>query len=186
MKSIVKKVNIEKWFCFLDDNTFCHVSKFNWKDMIEWLEIEYEFEETEKWKSVTKIISIKKWEEKLSFWNDYIKNFDDFSKALSLDYFQNNIKSELESINSNSALRNVYDTYLKILEKEDFNIEIEILFAKIAYQEKRKAQKGTILPEWFTVFLRKIFEEKLSSDKNNFKKFLEVFISYHKYFTWKN
>jgi len=126
--------------------------------------------------------SVIKWEEKLLFWNYYFRNFLNLTSSLSLDFFENNLKNDLEKINSSSSLRNVFDTYLKIYEKEDFEIEIEILFAKIAYQEKRKAQGRTILPDWFARFLRKIYEEKLSKNKDDFKKFLEVFVAYHKYF----
>jgi len=114
-----------------------------------------------------------------SYYNNFSK--EKFAENLSLERFQS-FSDEFNKITSSSSLRNVFDTYLKIYEKEDFEIEIEILFAKIAYQEKRKAQGRTILPDWFARFLRKIYEEKLSKNKDDFKKFLEVFVAYHKYF----
>jgi len=147
-------------------------------------EIEYtmKYDELKKREIIDKIINVKKWEERLLFWNDYFKNFSDLANSLSIDYFEKNIKMDLLKINSASSLRNVFETYLKIYVKDDFDIEIEILFAKIAYQEKRKSQRWTILPEWFSKFLRKIFEENLSRNKDDFKRFLEVFVAYNKYF----
>ena len=120
------------------------------------------------------------------FLEQYANNFDanNFAKYLSLEEFERdynffikNWKKQhlFENISSNSSLRKIYDSYLKILEKEDFEIEKEIWFAKIAYQEKRK-----LLPNWFIKFLRTIY--KKINDKNKFQKFLEVFVAYHKYF----
>lgn len=183
-KSIIKWDSMQSWAYEMENRTW--ISKRDVVSQWWWIgsEIEYtmKYDEQKKKDIVDKIINIKKWEERLSFWNNYFKNFEDLGNALSLNFFEINIKNELEKVNSGSSLRNVFDTYLKIYAKDDFDIEIEILFAKISYQEKR-TQK--ILPEWFARFLRKIFEEKLSKNKDNFKKFLEVFVAYHKYFTWK-
>ena len=182
-KSIIKWDSIQPWAFEMENRKWISKKDVEFKWWWIWSEIEYTTRIDDKWKEIVdKIINIKKWEERLFFWNNYFKNFENLASSLSLEYFENYIKSELLNINSGSSLRNVFDTYLKILEKSDFEIEIEILFAKIAYQEKR-TQK--ILPEWFSKFLRKIFEEKLSRNKDDFKKFLEVFVAYHKYFTWK-
>ena len=185
-KSIIKWDSIQSWAFEMENRKWISKKDVEFKWWWIWSEIEYTTRIDEKWKEIVdKIISVKKWEEKLLFWNNYFKNFESLAKSLSLDYFEINLKSDLNNINSGSSLRNVFDTYLKIYEKEDFEIEIEILFAKIAYQEKRKSAWKTILPEWFAKFLRKIYEEKLSRNKDDFKKFLEVFVAYHKYYTWK-
>ncbi len=124
------------------------------------------------------------------FLQNYVNNFDinNFSKNLELETFWSDYmyvndrrtwkkKHEFELIQSNSSLRKVFDTYLKIIDDndEDFQIEKEIFFAKIWYQEKRK-----LFPNWFTKNLREIY--KNINDKNRFKQFLEVFVAYHKYF----
>lgn len=120
-----------------------------------------------------------------TFWEKYLNNFTDFKASLTLDYFEKNLKSELGNFSS-SSLRNIYDTYLKIsnLENEDFEIEFEILVAKIAYQENRKVSWKNILPPWFMKFFRNIYSEKLKKDKNKFKQFLEVLVAYQKYFNF--
>lgn len=124
---------------------------------------------------------------------NYYNNFskEKFAENLSLEIFWNsdmyfqdnrwNKKHEFVKISSNSSLRNVFDSYLKIFsnyennKKDIFDIDKEILFAKIAYQEQRK-----ILTKWFTEFLRWIY--KKIDDPKKFKQFLEVFVAYHKYF----
>lgn len=122
---------------------------------------------------------------KMEFMKDYTTNFnwwEWFAKSLSIDSFK---QSDYILITSNSALRKVYDNYLDIVNwpwDDSFKeIKIEIWFAKIAYQESRKVQWKSILPQWFMKFLRLIFE-KLSKNQSKFKDFLEVFVSYHKYF----
>jgi hypothetical protein len=63
-------------------------------------------------------------------------------------------------------------------------IEIDVWFAKIGYQESRK-----LFPTGFLRFLEGIWNKIKKSDQEkkyeNYKKFLEVFLSYHKYFTDK-
>lgn len=82
--------------------------------------------------------------------------------------------SDFVKIKSNSWLRKIYDAYLDIYEKSNYNVEKQIWIARIAYQEKR-----WLLPWWFTEFIKEL-NKNLS--KENFKKFLEVFVAYHKYF----
>ncbi|MCR5411456.1 MAG: type III-A CRISPR-associated protein Csm2 [Patescibacteria group bacterium] len=80
-------------------------------------------------------------------------------------------------------MRKIYDAYLdKVMnDAKNQNIEIDIWFAKIGYQESRK-----LLPMGFLNFLENIFHkvERYDSEKKyeNFKDFLEVFLAYHKYF----
>ena len=111
-----------------------------------------------------------------------IEQWEKLEKILDLDNFENiywkdkgwRKKHEFEKIKSASALRKVYDAYLDIYDKDNYKIEKQIWIAKVAYQEKRK-----ILPDGFTKFIKWVIN-KLS--KEDFKKFLEVFVAYHKYF----
>ena len=116
-----------------------------------------------------------------NFWKSYLDYIESktLAEKLSLESFEK-MKQDFNNMNSNSALRKVFDSYLKILKQgENFEVEKEILFAKIAYQEKRN-----LFPNGFTKFLRKIYED-LQNDKNKFKQFLEVFVAYHKFFNPK-
>jgi len=137
------------------------------------------------------------------FLEQYAKNFNanDFAKSISLEEFWK-YKDEFNKISSNSSLRKIFDSYLDIFEKyewNDFEIEKEIWFARIAYQEQRwllpvkkereyfdkiqrKKVKEIIEDNSFTEFLREIYNKLNNSEK--FKQFLEVFIAYHKFFTW--
>ena len=107
---------------------------------------------------------------------------DNFGEKIELDYFTSQIKEFVKDV-KNSALRRVYDSYLDIYEKPNYEIEKNIWIAKLAYQEKRKNQGKTILPAWFTLALKKI-EAKIWKDL--FKKFMEVLIAYHKYLWGKD
>ncbi len=133
------------------------------------------------------------------FLQKYVDNFssENFAKSISLENFEI-YKSDFKKINSNSSIRNIFDSYIKIFEKwiqgnkNDFEIEKEIWFAKIWYQEqrwllpanKRNPRKRIEEKNSFLEFLRAIYK-KLNNPKM-FKQFLEVFVAYHKYFTWKN
>lgn len=118
-------------------------------------------------------------------WDAY--SGEDFSPqtALSLEYFENHwAKSFFESLNSTSSVRKIYDNYLTCYEKykdspESLKLQIEIWFAKVAYQESRK-----IFPQGFMRFLKKIYD-KVNKDSQYFKDFLEVFVAYHKFFNPK-
>ena len=123
-----------------------------------------------------------------SFMKSYVDNFD-FETSLSLESFES-VKDEFKKISSTSWLRKIYDAYLdKVLNpNNNQQIEIDIWFAKVGYQEKRKSQWKSLLTEWFLNFLEWIWKKLRLYDKNNktpyenFKDFLEVFLSYHKYF----
>ena len=116
-----------------------------------------------------------------SFMKSYVDNFD-FEKSLSLKSFES-VSNDFRSISSNSWLRKIYDAYLdKVLNpNNNQKIEIDVWLAKIWYQEKRK-----LLPQGFLKFLDWIWEKIKAYDTEkqyeNFKTFLEVFLSYHKYF----
>lgn len=143
--------------------------------------IEYTMKYDEKrWKNVVdQIIKIEKWKVKIWFWDDYLEEIDwkTLAQKLSIESFEK-LKNDFNNnkMKSNSALRKVFDSYIKILKNEDFDVEKEILFAKIWYQEQRD-----LFPKWFTRFLREIYIN-LWDNKNDFHKFLEVFVAYHKYF----
>jgi len=104
---------------------------------------------------------------------------DNFSQKIEMDYLTKQINPFVNNV-KNSALRKVYESYLDISEYEDnkYEIEKQIWIARLAYQEKRRSQGKTILPEWFTLALKKI-ENKIG--KELFKKFMEVLVAYHKY-----
>ena len=122
-----------------------------------------------------------RWNPSPSFMVGYLSSFskDNFSESICLETFEK-FKEDFEKINSSSSLRKIYDTYLDILSRDkDIDLQIQIWFAKIGYQEKRK-----ILPEGFLSFLNQIYN-KLSKDHEKFRDFLEVFVAYHKYFNPK-
>ncbi len=103
--------------------------------------------------------------------------------ALSLENVQK-YENDFKKINSSSALRKVYDAFLDFYDRDDFEIQKTIWIAKLAYQEKRTSQwRKTILPDWFAIFIDEVY--KKLNDKELFKKFLEAFVAYHKYFTGK-
>lgn len=121
-----------------------------------------------------------------SFMDSYVDNFN-FESSLSLDSFERSWGIEdLKGIKSNSWLRKVYDAYLNTVLNQNNNpqIEIDVWFAKIGYQESRN-----LFPTGFLRFLEGIWSKIKKSDQEkkyeNYKKFLEVFLSYHKYFTDK-
>lgn len=121
--------------------------------------------------------NVQKPEEK--FMESYVQNFD-FEKSLSLESFEE--KQEFWKISSNTGLRKIYDAYLDKVKNEsnNQNIQINVRFAKIGYQEKRK-----LLPQGFLKFLEWIWKKIPGNEKEkyeNFRIFLEVFLSYHKYF----
>ena len=109
------------------------------------------------------------------FMEEIAKNINDknFAEMIDLREFEK-FKENFRKISSNSWLRKIYDAYLDIYEKSDYNVEKQIWVARIAYQEKRK-----LLPWGFTEFIKEL-NKNLS--KENFKKFLEVLVAYHKYF----
>ena len=111
------------------------------------------------------------------FMKSYVDNFnvDDLSESLSLEAFKS-VSWEFKDIKSNSSLRKVFDSYL---DTNYDNTRIQIWFAKIWYQEKRK-----LLPDGFLEFLSKVYDN-LDKDNEKFKDFLEVFVAYHKYFNPK-
>lgn len=115
------------------------------------------------------------------FMQSYVDNFN-FETSLSLNSFEE-VKDEFKSISSNSWLRKIYDAYLdKVLNpNNNQKIEVDVWLAKIWYQEKRK-----LLPSGFLKFLDWIWTKIKAYDEakqyENFKTFLEVFLSYHKYF----
>jgi CRISPR/Cas system CSM-associated protein Csm2 small subunit len=76
-------------------------------------------------------------------------------------------------------LRKVYDAYLEFYDKDwqEYDLHKTLWIAKIAYQEKRN-QWG--LPSGFSKFIEEV--DNLLGDKELFKKFLEMFVAYHKYF----
>ena len=125
---------------------------------------------------------------KVIFMKPYVERFnaDNLSESLSLEafdkedlyyeYFNKQKKHLLEKIKSNSSLRKVFDSYL---DTNYDNTRIQIWFAKIWYQEKRK-----LLPDGFLEFLSKVYDN-LDKDNEKFKDFLEVFVAYHKYFNPK-
>ena len=133
---------------------------------------------------------------KVIFMKPYVERFnaDNLSESLSLEafdkedlyyeYFNKQKKHLLEKIKSNSSLRKVFDSYLDIVNNNDNeelqNVKIQIWFAKIWYQEKRK-----LLPDGFLEFLSKVYDN-LDKDNEKFKDFLEVFVAYHKYFNPKS
>lgn len=174
-KWILKNWNNEKWYWFIND-AFCHISKFDWiidkDDIRDWLEIVYEEEEQwNKRKQVWKIISIN------LFMKSYIDCFDanNLAESLSLESFKK-VSEDFKKIQSNSALRKVYDSYL---DTNYNNVKIQIWFARIWYQEKRQ-----LLPNGFLKFLTEVYD-KLERNNEKFKDFLEVFVAYHKYFNPK-
>ena len=121
-----------------------------------------------------------------SFMDSYVDNFN-FESSLSLDCFEKfGASDEMKRISSNSWLRKVYDASLHTVLNQNNNphIEIDVWFAKIGYQESRK-----LFPTGFLRFLEGIWSKIKKSDQEkkyeNYKKFLEVFLSYHKYFTDK-
>ncbi|UFX83259.1 type III-A CRISPR-associated protein Csm2 [Candidatus Absconditicoccus praedator] len=116
------------------------------------------------------------------FMKQYLDNFDasDLAKSFSLESFEA-LGESFKKIKSNSSLRKVYDTYLDIINGGgDKDTQIQIWFAKIAYQETRK---DSSIPQGFVKFLKGIYNK--INDKNKFKDFLEVFVAYHKYFNPK-
>ena len=90
---------------------------------------------------------------------------------------------DLKGIKSNSGLRKVYDSYLNRVLNQNNNpqVEIDVWFAKIGYQESRK-----LFPAGFLRFLEGVWNKIRTYDDTkkyeNYQKFLEVFLSYHKYF----
>ena len=148
-----------------------------------------------------KITVNKPWDKEKSkpFWNNgfmksYVDSFDanNLEKSLSLEAFEP-YKYDITWkywIKSNRALRKIYESYLSILkwwwdDKNDKNVKIQIWFAKVWYQESRKQSN---LPKGFLKFLKSIYWELMKNRKDyndDFKSFLEVLISYHKLFWWK-
>lgn len=100
-------------------------------------------------------------------------NNENFAEMIDLEKFKK-CEYDLKKISSNSWLRKIYDTYLDIYNKDNYDIEKQIWIARIAYQEKRK-----LLPWGFAQFVKEI-DKNLK--KENFKKFMEVLVAYHKYF----
>jgi len=109
------------------------------------------------------------------FMEQIAKNINDknFAEIIDLEKFKE-YENEFKKISSNSWLRKIYDAYLDIYDKSTYEVEKQIWIARIAYQEKRK-----LLPWGFAEFIKKI-DKNLT--KENLKKFLEVFVAYHKYF----
>jgi CRISPR/Cas system CSM-associated protein Csm2 small subunit len=146
-----------------------------------WSKVEYTMKYDE-WKGrniIDKIISVEKWKAMIWFWDNYLEEIEwkTLAEKLSIDCFEKlKVNFNDKNMKSNSALRKVFDSYLKILDKKEFDVEKEILFAKIWYQEQRD-----LFPKGFTEFLREMYKN-LWSDKKSFHKFLEVFVAYHKYF----
>ena len=100
-------------------------------------------------------------------------NNENFAKMIDLEEFEN-FKLDFKKIFSNSGLRKIYDVYLDIYDKPTYDVEKQIWIARIAYQEKRK-----LLPLGFAEFIKELDK---NLNKENLKKFLEVFVAYHKYF----
>ncbi len=125
------------------------------------------------------------------FMKKYVDDFEpeNLDKSLSLEAFES-YKYDITWkfwIKSNRALRKIYESYLSIINSwwENKDVQIQIWFAKVGYQESRK---NSNLPKGFLRFLKWIYE-KLKKSRNDynqdFKNFLEVLISYHKLFWWK-
>ena len=127
-------------------------------------------------------------------------NNDNFAEMIDLERFKEvwfTIKSkngkekfisEFELIESNSGLRKIFDSYLEIYDKSDYEIEKQIWIAKIAYQEKRwllptnkkyKKLNNKYVLASFTEFIKELDR---NLNKENFKRFLEILVAYHKYF----
>lgn len=113
----------------------------------------------------------------------YVEHFN-FESSLSLDSFERSWGIEdLKGIKSNSGLRKVYDSYLNRVLNQNNNpqVEIDVWFAKIGYQESRR-----LFPAGFLRFLEGVWNKIRTYDDakkyENYQKFLEVFLSYHKYF----
>ena len=115
-----------------------------------------------------------------NFMKTYLNEFDpnDLATSFSMEQFEK-VQKDFREIKSNSSLRKVYDNYYDIISWWDQNkeVQIQIWFAKIWYQEKRP---NSSLPRWFMEFLKNIYNEL--NDMNRFRDFLEVFVAYHKYF----
>ena len=111
-------------------------------------------------------------------------NKDNFAEKIEMDYFIKEIEWFFKEV-TNSSLRKIYESYLIVSEKpeEEYQIEKQIWIARLSYQEKRKSMWKTLLPAGLTKSLKQI-EEKIW--KNLFKKFMEVFIAYHKYLWGKD
>ena len=123
------------------------------------------------------------------FMEKLAKNINDenFAEMIDLKNFEQ-FKEDFKKIESNSALRKIYDSYLDIYDKPTYDVEKQIWIARIAYQEKR----GLLPTNGYNKRLKKYVEDSFTEfikelDKNlskeNFRKFLEVFVAYHKFFT---
>jgi len=186
----VKKVNLEKWFCFLDNGTFCHISKFNNKDdMQEWISIEYEYENSDKWKQVKKIIKIINIMNEI-YWNntDYSTNNPDLFEKIPKDIVKllkwwNLTTTKLRQYYE--IVVNLYNAYLK---KKEFNenelkTDINILLAKINYDINRQGYK---VPQEMYDFVKyhrnKIFKnedkDKVLDRFKIFRKHFETVVAY--------
>jgi len=196
MKGKIKKVNLERWFCFLEDNTFCHSSNFkNKEDMKEGIFIEYEYEQTEKWKSVTKILKILD-----KFLEIYWENLDYSTENSDLfDKISNDIVNLFGSAwLTSTKLRQYYQIIVNLYnaferKKEDYkNInelktEINLLLAKINYDVNRKQSK---VPQEMYDFVKfnkeKVFKDNdIKQVEKNFKIFRKHFETVVAYSTWR-
>jgi len=196
MKWKIKKVNSEKWFCFLEDNTFCHSSKFkNKNDMKKGIFIEYEYEKTEKWKSVTKILRIidpllEVYWLNLSYSTENPNLFEDIpQKIVNLFKFAWLTSTKLRQYYQ--TIVNLYNAFERKKE-DDKNInelktEINLLLAKINYDVNRKQLK---VPQEMYDFIKfnkeKVFENNdIKQVEKNFKIFRKHFETVVAYSAWR-
>lgn len=102
----------------------------------------------------------------------------DHSKADELIGLTEKLVNEKGENLSNSQLRNVYD---KILNAKTL-IDLKLIRPQLAYMAGRATGKGTIEVKSFLSFIDLLIKETKEETIEDFKKFMEMVVAYHKYY----
>lgn len=190
---VVKFFNLEKGFGFItqdngDDDLFVHITECKNFEPQEWDQVSFEIWQWQKWpmaidvkktgisqenmtKKKIKTTTIK------AMGQDFLSNFEattdkEFAQSISYDAFEK-MKQDLWDF-WKTALRNIYDSYLK---KMNSPSQIQNRFALVGRQEERKEAR---IPTWSMFFFMEVYE-KIWKDPHKFKVFMETMVWFQKF-----
>lgn len=116
--------------------------------------------------------------------NEYYKNdiLSDFSNGENLDQLIENteklVKEKGEYLSS-TQLRNVYD---KIINAKSL-VQLKMIRPQLAYLAGRASGRGTHNTKSFLSFIDLLIKETKESTLDDFKKYMEMIVAYHKFYS---
>lgn len=107
-----------------------------------------------------------------------LSRLKDASKADELVELTEKMVDEKGKNLSNSQLRNVYD---KILNTKTL-MDLKMIRPQLAYMAGRTSGRGALEVKSFLSFIDLLIKETQEETLNDFKKFMEMIVAYHKYY----